>query len=162
MCLLFSGMLKKFLPNAFGIDALRHEVMPLVPQRTDDLGCECLIKKPENDGDLCLVIFSHGTILEMSTRAVTDCFYIKHELSISHHNLLGSNAAHCEFLISLRRAVAVPDLTEAAMSTRDSKSVLGEAIRWSMTSRNRQSSPGNTPSCSARVDSRYKPPHDRG
>ena len=34
-------------------------------------------------------------------------------------------------------------------------------IRWLITSRTARSSPGKTPSCSARVDSRYKPPADR-
>src|SRR4030095_14629303 len=103
------------------MDAMRHEIMTLIAQDADQLGGQRLIAKPAHDGNLRLVILSHSAVLEMPARTVADCFYIKHELSISHYNLLRSNRAHCDCLSSSSRVVAVPGMTDAATSTSDSR-----------------------------------------
>ena len=42
--LLFAGMLQELFGNAASDDALRHEIVALVAQHTDDLRGECLVE----------------------------------------------------------------------------------------------------------------------
>ena len=77
--LLLGGVFEKFGFDGFGMNARRHEIMPLIAQHADDFRGQRVIENLAGNPRVAVIRFGHGTFLDMQTRPFAERFHIRQE-----------------------------------------------------------------------------------
>jgi hypothetical protein len=84
MPLLVVRMFKKFSGHAFGMYSGGHEIMPFVPQDTNDFSRQRLIQKFHDSFAIRAVTFRDSAILDVLSRAFAQSFDVSEKWLIRH------------------------------------------------------------------------------
>ena len=76
------GVLEKFRCHCLGMDALRHVVMALITQDTNQFGSKRLIEYTEDSLYIAFIIRRHRTFLDVPPCAAPDLFDIRQERAL--------------------------------------------------------------------------------
>jgi hypothetical protein len=78
--LLLVRVLEELRGHRLGVDALGHEVVPLVAQHADDLGGQGLVEQADDGVAVRLVALGDGAVLDVLARPVAERLDVADEL----------------------------------------------------------------------------------
>jgi hypothetical protein len=78
-------VLEKFRGHTIGVDPIRHEIVPLVPQNADELSCQRFIQQFDDGIAISRVALSHCTVLDVFACARAQRFDIGQKWFFSHN-----------------------------------------------------------------------------